>query len=120
VGFRGVGFVEPVAALVADLHGGEPGQKEVRGLGGGVDHEHAVQRLVAGEIEEVVVLAEAQPRRALGGAEHDDEALLNRLRELLAARGEFASGIAHSLGMRGRASRAAERTTTGNAAPSHV
>ena len=67
-----VGFVEPVAALVANLRRRELGQEQVRRLGGGVDHQHGVQRLVAGEIEEVVVLAEAQARRGFGGAEHHD------------------------------------------------
>src|SRR5688572_7340532 len=63
-----------------------------------LEKKNAVQSVVAGEVEEVVVLAEAEPRRALGGAEHHDQPLLDGLRQLLAPRGELGGRLAHALG----------------------
>ena len=90
---------EPVGSVHADLGLVLPWQEEERLALGEVHDEHGVHVLVAGEIEEVVVLPEADARRVGGGGEHQQLALANRLAQRRTARGEFLGRIADALGV---------------------
>ena len=74
-------------------------RQEEMGLAGGTIHdERRVDRLVAGEVEKVVVLPEARARGRARGAKHDQRATLERGGELLPARSEFLGRVTHALG----------------------
>ncbi len=60
----------------------------------------AFSAFVAGEIEEVVVLAEAQAGGASVAPNMTSVPALERLGEPLPARGEFLRAVAHALGAR--------------------
>ena len=75
---------QPVLAERADLTGRLRRQVERGRAGGRVEHHRGVQIFVAGEVVEVVVLAEPDARLRFGAAEQDDRALAERLRERLA------------------------------------
>ena len=94
--------LEPVAALIANLSLAESWQEQVRSAARDIHHQDAVQRFVAGQIVEVVILAEAETRRGRGRSEHHERASLKHLRELLPSCGELFGRVSHALGRRKR------------------
>ncbi len=77
---RRIRLVEPVAAFVLDLAGRQLRHEEVRRACLDVHDEHRVQRLVARQVVEVVILSEAHAGNWRAPAEQDQRARVWRLR----------------------------------------
>ena len=94
---------DPAGPLVSNLSRTHLRQEEMCLAGGAIHDKRGVQRLVAGEIEEVVILAKPQSRGRAGGAEHDERAALEEPSASRCRRvGKLRRRVPHSLGRRRR------------------